>query len=282
MNRILMRFTYLAAAARIATAVAQQPAAPLNIFLKDGRVVTTPNLARSGSNIMTTVSVGAGSGQVGYPVDSIARIDFAEPPQLNTARTLLAQGKIVEAQALASVVMNHFAPYRDVPGSFWADAAALSVPALVSVGREQDADRVIADMVQSPDVKTQLLGKVQQAASGARKGRHEEALVVYDEAIAQSTDPETLAVAWLNKGHSLLASNQWEPALLAYLRLPVLYPDRALWLPPALLGSARAFEALEDFPEAEARLNALLRDYPESPSATAAKAALERLKKKQS
>jgi len=265
-----------------AGAVAQQPAATINIFLKDGRTVTSPTLTRSGNNIMAAVSVGPSGGQVGYPVNAIARIDFPEPPQLKTARALLARGKVAEAQGLVSFVMNQSAPYRDVPGSFWDDAAALSVQALVNSGRGPDADRVIAEMLESPNPETQRLARVQQAASRARQGRHEEALPVYDDVIAQSTDPETLATAWLNKGHSLLALGQTEQALLAYLRVPVFYPDRTLLVAAALLGSAQALEALEDLPEAEVRLNALLRDYPESPSAAAAKAALEKLKKKQS
>jgi tetratricopeptide (TPR) repeat protein len=260
---------------------AEEPSSTLNIILKDGRTISTSTLGRNGNSIMASVSVGATSGQVGYPVSAIARIEFPEPTQLKAGRSLLAQGKAAEAQKAAASVVKSFAPYSDVAGSFWAEAASLSVQALVTMGNETEAEHLVAEMLNSPNTDTQRLAKVYQAASRARKGHHEESIPVYDEAIAQSVDPETLATAWLHKGHSLLALNQWEPALLAYLRLPVFFPDRILLVPSALLGSAQALEGLEDYPEAESHLNVLLRDFPNSPAAIAAKTALERLKKKQ-
>lgn len=266
----------------IASVTAQQPAAPIEVILKDGRIVTSPGVGRSGSSLMVTVSIGNGSGQVGIPVNAITRVAFPEPPQLKAARNMLARGKTAEAEGLAAQVMNNFALYRDIPGNYWADGAALRWQALVSAGRETDADKVVAEMLQSEEPETQCLARLGQAASQAREGRHENALAVYDEVLAKSTHAETLAAAWLNKGHSLLAMNQGEPALLAYLRVPVLYPQCTLSMPAALLGSARALEALEDLPGAGARLNLLLHDYPESSVAPTAVEALKRLKRKES
>ena len=52
-------------------------------------------------------------------------------------------------------------------------------------------------------------------------------------------------------------SGQWDGAVLAYLHVPVFYEDEKLWMPQALLGSARAFRGLEDLDRAKKSLNDL-------------------------
>jgi tetratricopeptide (TPR) repeat protein len=282
MSTVRLLAVGLAALASIANVAAQQPAVLIDVFLKDGRIISSPGIGRSGNSLMVTVSTGSGNGQVGYLVNTIARVAFSEPPQLKTARNLLARGKTAEAEGLAAQVMTYFAPYRDVPGNYWADAAALRWQALVGAGSEAAADKVVAEMLQSEEPETQNLARAAEGVRQARGGRYESAMVLFDEVIAKSTHPDTLAIAWLNKGRSLFAMNQWETALLAYLRVPVLYPQCTLSVPAALLDSAQALEAMDDVSEAEARLNLLLRDHPESLVAPQAVEALKRLKRKKS
>src|SRR5205823_9052895 len=104
-------------------------------------------------------------------------------------------------------------------------------------------------------------------ANWARKGNYEKASPVFDEVIKDSKSPETLAVAWVNKGHALFASQQFEPALLAYLRVPAFYPEQKLILPQALLGAGRAFAGIGDGQKARETLNELLSGFPASPEA---------------
>src|SRR5437763_957817 len=88
---------------------AQQPAAApaqaiLNLTLKDGRVVQAAAVERSGDNIMVTPppaagASGAATAKLGYPIASIAKVDFPEPAQLRTATDLLSRGRAAEAFA---------------------------------------------------------------------------------------------------------------------------------------------------------------------------------------
>src|SRR5207237_531252 len=84
-----------AAQSATASTPAASTAAPfvgsVNINLKDGKTVSTNSLRRSGDNVMATVQIGAGAGEVGYPVATIAKIDFPEPPQLKIGADMIGQ-----------------------------------------------------------------------------------------------------------------------------------------------------------------------------------------------
>ena len=84
-----------------------------------------------------------------------------------------------------------------------------------------------------------------------RRGEYEKALAICDGMIKESAKAEVLAEAWVRKGDVLLAQREWDDAVLAYLHVPVFYEDENLWMPPALLGSARAFRGLEDMEKAK-------------------------------
>jgi tetratricopeptide (TPR) repeat protein len=262
---------------------AQQPAAPLTIILKDGRSIVSPVLSRSGDNVMAVVQIDRNTGQVGYPVASIERIEFPEPPQLKVARELFAKGDIPEGAAALAPVIRYFEPFRDVPGSYWARAVTMKLNAWLSVGNEREAQGLIEQLKAVPGIPDiTRIAEVEDAAAWARKGQYEKAIAVYDAAIQQSTDRETLALAWLNKGHSLLGLKQWESAALAYLHIPVFFPEDGMLVAPALLGSARAMVGLGDFTGAELRLNDLIKMFPGSREAATAQIELQKLKKKKS
>ena len=68
----------------------------------------------------------------------------------------------------------------------------------------------------------------------------------------------------------------YDGAVLAYLHVPVFYEDEKLWMPPALLGSARAFRGLADLERAKKSLNDLTAQYPKSAQAEVARKELEK------
>ena len=83
----------------------------------------------------------------------------------------------------------------------------------------------------------------------------------------------------MRKGDAFLAQRQWDGAVLAYLHVPVFYEAEKRWMPPALLGSARAFRGLEDLERAKKSLNDLTAEYPQSAQAEMARAELQKLPK---
>jgi tetratricopeptide (TPR) repeat protein len=251
------------------------------INLRDGQSVTTLGLRRDGATVMAKIKISdANTGEIGYPVANIARIDFPEPQQQKNASDLLDQGKAAEALKELAPAVAYYAPFRDVPGNWWAPLAILQVDALNSLGRSAEADAIVVDLSRagaaSPDQLRAI--KIHQGATLERKGEHQKALDFLLPLVkAEDAAPESLGEAWLNIGAAHLALRNYKPALLAYLHVPVYSPDRAQLMPPALLGSAAALVALEDKTRAQETLKKLIAAYPASPEAAEAKKRFQKL-----
>ena len=275
-----------------ARAVQPSVSAGVTILLRDGKSITATSVRREGNNVMASVALNftassgaapAGAAQIGYPVSSIAKIDFPEPPQIKGARENLARGKAEEALTQIEPIVAFYQPFRDVPGNWWTPSALVKLNALVSLHREGEAEAMIAHLSQTgSDPEAALAARVQLAAGWARKGDSSKALTVFDAAIKQSKTGETLAQAWVGKGNALLAGKEFADALRAFLHVPVFYPEQKLVMPGALLGSAKAYLALEDAANGKNALGDLTIHYPESPEAAIAKEELQKMEKTKS
>jgi tetratricopeptide (TPR) repeat protein len=251
-----------------------------NILLKDGRTVEGKNLRRSGESVMSTVMVGASQGEIGYSVGTIAKIDFPEPPQLKAVEQLLFDAKASDALAQIEPVITAQAPFREIPGSWWSQAALLKLSALTALDRGPQAEQLIKEMVSfTGDPETARAGKVRQAAKAAKTG-DKAAVAVLEAAVKESKRTETIADAWLNIGHAHLAAEEFQAALLSYLRLPVFYPGEKLLMPAAILGSAKAYLGIEDLERAKRAMDELIAGYPASPEAATAKTEVVKIERK--
>jgi tetratricopeptide (TPR) repeat protein len=249
-----------------------------NIILKTGQKVETLGLRRERDVVMGKVQVGTGSGEVGYNVSQIAKIEFPEPAALKTATDLLGQRQPEKALIEIDRVVGYYEPFKDVPGAWWSQAALTKVSVLAALRRDHDAE-VLADQIQKTVTDPNIVRAVQVRLSSGliRKKEFDKAIEVCDDAIKQSTDAEVLSDAWVHKGDALLGLKEWEDALLAYLHVPVFYSDQTSYLPPALLGSARAYARLDDATRARKSFNELIASYPNSPEAVVAQTELKKI-----
>ena len=276
---------FAAVPGRAQTAPPAQPAATpaqggIKILFKNGTIVSTTSLRLAGENVMATVQVGNGTGEIGYPLETIAKIDFPEPPQIATATALLEQGKDAAALAQLEPVVAYCQKFEDLPGNYWLPAARLKLKALVDLQQDQDAGALVADIVKaSSDPEDSRIARMLIAENWARKGDDAKALAVYNEVIKTSTNDETLAHAWLNKGDSLLVLKEYNYALLAYLRLPVFYPDQKLLMPQAILGSVRAYIGIDDTTDAGKAAHDLVEQFPGSQEASIAEKEIQKITK---
>jgi tetratricopeptide (TPR) repeat protein len=249
-----------------------------DLVLKTGQTIQTKGVRRSGDMVMGSVQVGQSRGEVGYQASTIARINFPEPPQLKTTAALLSQGAPAKALADIGPVVKYYQPFRDLPGNYWAQAALLEVSALAGMQLDKEAE-ALGEQIRrnSTDPETARAAQLQIVGSLLRKEDYAKALALCDAVIKESARPSVLAQAWVKKGDALLAQRQWDTAVLAYLHVPVFYENEKLWMPPALLGSARAFRGLEDLENAKKSLNDLTAQYPKSAQAETARAELQKL-----
>ena len=260
-----------------------------NIVLKDGKTVTARSVRRDGDVIMATMEIpGAEPGQtprtgeLGYPVHQIARVEFPAPPQLRAATDAIARGKCAEAIAALDPILRSYDPYRDVPGSWWPEAALRKTQALLGTGREKEGEALAEQIRQAvPDTDFAPAAQVQIAICMARRGEYAKALEIADPILKESRDDKALAPACVVKGECLLADKAWEDAILAFARVPVFYPLEKGLLPQVLLGRARAHFGLDDFAAARAALNELTATYPDTSEAKKAPAELQKIARRE-
>ncbi|MGI8889370.1 MAG: hypothetical protein ACR2G0_01105 [Chthoniobacterales bacterium] len=249
-----------------------------NLILKTGQTIETKGVRRADDMVMGKIRVGASSGEVGYQAASIARIDFPEPPRLKTTAALLAQGQPAKALAEIGSIVKYYEPFRDIAGSWWAQAALLKVSALAGMNLDREAEALGEEIRRNViDPETARAAQLQLVTGLLRTENFSRALQLCDAVIKESARRDVLAEAWVRKGDALLAQRDWDDAVLAYLHVPVFYEDEIRWMPFALLGSARAFRGLDDLGNARKSLSDLTAKYPNSAQAKVALAELQKM-----
>ncbi len=264
-------------------------AADINIQKKDGTAQLAAALRREKDNIVATIDIppakpgdAAQTRDVAIPLAQIAKIEFGEPAALKTAPDLFIQAKGDEALAQIDAALKYYEGFRDAPGSWWADLLLMKMNALVSLGREPEADALAESMSrQSTDPEAQRAAKVLLAAAAVRKGDAKAGAETLDAVMKEATKSDVLAAAAIYKGQSCLVLKDWENALLSFLQVPVLYPEQKALAPASMLGVARAHFGLEDFPLAKSALKELIKTYKGTPEAVAAKVEMENIVKRE-
>lgn len=256
-----------------------RPLSAQQISLKTGLKVDSQGVRRDGDIIMGKVQVGSGSGEVGYNVSQIARIDFPEPRGLKNANDLLSQGQAEKALAEIQTVVGYYEPFKEIPGAWWSQAALIKVSVLAALKRDAEAESLAAEIQKTAaDPEVARGARLKVAAALIQKKDFEKAARICDDTIKESAESETLANAWLCKGDALFGQRQWDAALLAYLHVSVFYSDEKASMPGALLGSARSYWHLDDATRAKKAFNDLIAAFPKSTEATLAQTEIQKVR----
>jgi tetratricopeptide (TPR) repeat protein len=269
---------YLTLAATLTLALTL-PCAAEKITLKDGRVVETQGVTVKDTTVMAKVELQPGQvGEIGIPLDQIEKVNFAVPVEVTQAVEKLHDGKTIEAGAFADAAMKSQAATKKVPGSPWPTAALVKAQVLMAQGKPQDAKKLSQEVMDtSVDPETKFGAEIHLAAVDALEGKPAPAIAVYERVQKESHDPHVLSTAAIFMGQARLDLKQWEDALLAFLQIPVLYPDQKQFLPKALLGAGKAYVNLLDTTRAKASFTEVTTKFASAPEAEEAKAELKRI-----
>ena len=249
-----------------------------SILLKTGQKIETQGVRLDRDLIMARVQVGSSSGEVGYKLEQIAKIEFPEPRALKSASDLLAQNEPEKALAEIEPVVKYYEPFKRIPGAWWAQAAAVKVSVLTALERIPESERLANELQNSKvDAETGRSVKLRLVTGLIQKKEFEKAIATCKDIIANDSEPSILAEAWIKKGDVLLAQRHFDSALLAYLHVPIFYADEKTFVPAALLGSGRAYWRLDDAERAKKSLNELITSYPKAPEAALAQSELQRI-----
>jgi tetratricopeptide (TPR) repeat protein len=248
------------------------------IILQSGQRIEPEGLRREGDMVMARVQVGTGSGEVGYHLNQIAKVEFPEPGALKKASDLLTQGQADKALAEINPVVAYYDTFKDVPGNWWAQSALIKVSALAAQQKEKEAETLAAEIEKgAKDQDMARAAQLRLVNALVRANQLDKAMAICDGALKSSTDPTTLANAWIAKGDILLAQKDFDEALMAYLHVPIFFSDEKLFQPAALLGSGRAYRRLNDKDRARKSFNELIASFPQSAEAAVAQTELKRL-----
>jgi tetratricopeptide (TPR) repeat protein len=282
-----MRVALLLLLALGATAAAQT-----NLHLKDGRVLPAKQLRREKDTIIATMEIPSKepggkptTGDFGFPLKDIFKLDFPKPAILDAAPDMIADGKADQALATLESALKFYGGFRDAPGSWWVDLVPLQVEALLALRRDKEAGEIaeqFSRMATDPEVKKFIRAFI--AVGLTRKGEHESSLALYDEAAKATERTDILGLIAVNKGDSLVAiadalsengeaeqaAVRYEEALLSYLRIPALYRTQRMFLPQATFGAAKAYLGMRDFDRARKAIKEITESFPETPEGKAA------------
>lgn len=241
--------------------------------LNNGTVLKAADVKLSGNALVQEIALpGGGSAERRYLLNTVTRLDWPEPEAIAQAASQITAGQPKEALETITPVYRQFGPFTKTPGSWWTQAAALRLQALIDTkasGVEiTSAAREI--MTSATDPEAVGTAKLALAQVDAREGRDSLATAMIDE-IVSDAPAGVRARAWLLRGDLALKKQSFEDAIESYLRVPAFFGTLDELMPAALLGSARAYKGYGDASRAERAYLDVMDTYPDSAEAAVAK-----------
>ncbi len=234
---------------------------------RDGRRASMPEAKIQGTNIVIPITIsGGGSAEITLPISSLRMIEWPAPPELAAAEADLAAGRHAEALRKIEPILGEQEPFREIPGSWWAQGAVVKAVALAHLGRDVDAT-VLMELLRRAQAPAEVVNRVEMALIGRMiaTGQQAQAGRRIDALREAARDDETLAALAIAQGRLLEQAGEHEAALLTFLRVPVFTPHIEAQMPAALLGAVRALENLGDDQHAATFREQLRSRYPRSP-----------------
>ena len=247
-----------------------------DITTTDGQVYTNPSIRRSGDIIMVKMNMAGGTSAVemGLPISRIAKVAFAEPPELSKAIEAASKANAAEVISLTSDYVAKQGDLKDVPGSWWPEMARLELLALAASGKDAEC----ADLArQIGALKNPSMESLSRAGAlfTPLSSSDLEAVLVGAKALARLGGDQGSALAQVVLGKALLQKKDFQGALRAFLTIKVFYPSLSLLQPPALAGAAEAYQGLKDDKRAAQSYDDIVKNWPDSPQAPLAKKKVE-------
>ena len=269
MSRRLAFFTSL-----LLGTVAAPLASSQTFYFADGRKSSAPEARIQGTNIVVSLKTGDGgaSAERSYPIAKLVKMEAPVPAVVTEAEADLKTAKFADALRKIDAVLPGQEIFREVPGSWWSQAAVVRAEALAGLGREIDAE-VMLERLRRANVSPDVFARVELALASylIGQGKNSAARARLDTAANSLTDDTSLARLSLLRARLESDEGRSEAALLAYLRIPVFHRDAESLLPAALLGAAQCYRAIGDDARVQSTVATLLLRFPNSPEAAEAR-----------
>ncbi len=247
-----------------------------SLITKDGQTVTGKSYRRKDDMIMVTMEI---PGPDGKPMNAekgilqadLVKVECPVPAILKEAPPLLVQGQASAVLTRLKEAAANVEAFGDLPGSPWPDLVILQAHIFISLGKDAEAAALVASIERSSDKSVKSAVDATRALIFAEKGDHEKAALLINPLLADEDGKDVkasaLAAASVAHGLALMEKKEWVAALKCFISLPVFQPDETALSAMALLGSAKAYYAMEDFDHAIAALQEIIKLQPSSAEA---------------
>lgn len=256
------------------------------IILKDGTRVPSDDFRVEDGKIIRTMRIqGDKTATTSVTEAQIGMLDWPEPTQLIDARSLMAQGKTADAVAILKDGVDFFAPFQKVKGGDvrYTEVFFNYVDALNQARQFEETVKQMRQLDGLPLSDGQKLKlKVIKLDVERQTSSDYDSIIAQADNILGSTDDSGISAAvWGIKAEIFAKKKDWETALMAYLRIPVLFGTQMDRVPDAELNAARMLVKMKRYEDATKFFTRLVEQYPGSAVAEAAgkeKAAINGMK----
>lgn len=243
------------------------------LYFSNGRVVPLgPSVQITDDAVKLPLEIkGGGGGEISLPISELSRVDWPRPAELDAAQVELKAGRPADALRKIDPILPVQQALAEVPGSWWGQAVLLRITALSRLKRDVDVLVEIERLRRSPANAARVpSAQIAVAITLAENGKTGEAATLLGGIKRDGISDSDLAGLCLVEAVLLRAQGCHEDALLACLRVPVLYPAQLERMPAALLLSAECYRSLDEPARQDAALRSLVERFPGSPEAAEA------------
>ena len=250
--------------------LAVSPLCAQRYLLKDGKVLKQDEVVLKGNVLVKALAGDAGEQQ--FPISQVVRLDWPEPAEIAEARSLLASGKVEEAEAKITPIYTQFTPFAKIPGGWWNDAALLRARVLLARQQNSETEKATKELIAtSTDEMTRQSAQLIAIRLQLVLGKRIVADTLLEELMRKEVPGDIAAGAAVLRGDIAYSQKDFEKALELYLLVPAFYGTEDEVMPAALLGSARSFRGYGDAARTERAYLDLIAAFPNSAEASLAK-----------
>lgn len=238
------------------------------LTLKTGAVFKGEIVKNDESGV--TIELTGGKGTISLKQEEVASVSLEEPELFALATASYKKGDHEKALRLYREAAGQYASYD------WGEKAQFLVgESNLKLRRWENALTAYRELLNThPQSDYIHRAKLGMAHAHCEQGRYEKAVKIYRALISQ--EAEIAAQALCGLGNCYFEQEEFESALISYLKVVVLYYDFEGAVEKSLFSSGRCYEKLGDFKRARVTYQEVIAKYPKSEYA---KIAEERLRK---
>ena len=236
------------------------------IVLKDGSKIFSTEFALEDGKIIRTVKIGENTATSIVQFANIDSLEWPYPTELTDSADLLAKGKVDEAIVILEKAKAFFEVFKGVEGNWYVDVYFAYVEALNQGGRFDDVLKVMP-LLRALKLTDEQKMRLRIVQLDIERKTSSDYLTIITEArsILKETDDSAIGASiWNIIADVHVKKKEYEPALLAYLRIPVFYGTQMQKVPDAELNAALTLIKMRRFADATAFLTRIIAAYPGS------------------